>query len=388
VEEDRYPYAISLQDSNGHFCGGTLILKDVVLTAAHCSITADDDGDGGGSIIDVLINRHDFDDKDGEIISVKTQIQHPYYNEDTSENDLALLILDRPVQKVVVPLVKLNAGNSYPVTGTTAHVIGWGNLSTDGFQLPDVPYEVNVDVISNADCEEMKQDGESYRAYGYEISNDMICTYTDRKDACQGDSGGPLIIKGNDASQDVQIGIVSWGVGCAFLPGVYSRVSYGYRWIKEEACKRSVDASGSTLCGTHQPTKEPTPNPTPKPSNQPSSQPTQTPTSEPSESPSLSSHPSEVPSHFPSLSPSTVPSLSSIPSFSPTFSDAPTQSSAPTEVRNIRFDPGNSLVINSVELVNGDGNTDSSDTSSAFGSGADVGSLTVFVITSWLYYHY
>ena len=47
--EDRYSFVVSLQDHIGHFCGGSLIAKDVVLTAAHYQ---------GGSY-DVVLGRHD-----------------------------------------------------------------------------------------------------------------------------------------------------------------------------------------------------------------------------------------------------------------------------------------------------------------------------------------
>jgi len=50
--------------------------------------------------------------------------------------------------------------------------------------------------------------------------------------------GGPLIIKGENASMDVLVGVVSWGYGCAeresvILPGVYSRVSSAVSWIDQ-----------------------------------------------------------------------------------------------------------------------------------------------------------
>ena len=48
----------------------------------------------------------------------------------------------------------------------------------------------------------------------------------------QGDSGGPLFIR--RGSSKVQIGIVSWGIGCARgdSPGVYTRVTKMVDWIQ------------------------------------------------------------------------------------------------------------------------------------------------------------
>jgi trypsin len=202
AEENRYPYSVSLQDRfSGHFCGGSLILKDVVLTAAHCL----------GGTFDVVIGRDDFNDSDGEIISTRWQIGHPGYNTDTDENDLALIVLSNPVQNVV-PLITLNDDSSYPSAGTIAYVMGWGVTDTgNNDPLPQQMQMVDVQVISNQDCETLERGGESYGGYGFGVYGSNICTYTEKKDACQGDSGGPLIIRGNDASQDVLVGVVSWG---------------------------------------------------------------------------------------------------------------------------------------------------------------------------------
>ncbi|EJK47364.1 hypothetical protein THAOC_33916 [Thalassiosira oceanica] len=83
------------------------------------------------------------------------------------------------------------------------------------------------------------------------VTSQMLCAKEDGKSSCYGDSGGPLLIKGADSSQDLQIGVVSWGVGCgedAVVPGVYARVSSAYDWIRTEVCKRSVDPPASFEC--------------------------------------------------------------------------------------------------------------------------------------------
>ena len=69
----------------------------------------------------------------------------------------------------------------------------------------------------------------------------MLCAMDFGKDLCQGDSGGLLVLKSSQGAH-VQVGVVSWGLGCAhkdFLV-VYSRVSSAYDWIRETTCRRSV----------------------------------------------------------------------------------------------------------------------------------------------------
>jgi len=264
ANEDRFSYAVSLADNIGHFCGGSLIAKDVILTAAHCQ---------GGSY-NIVLGRHDVDDNDGEVIGMKNEVPHPDYNSGTTDNDFMLVFLDSAVTATNVDLVKLNKESNVPSIGSSVTVMGWGDtdIRDDVSKLSDVLMNVDVNVISNNECDasEGTIDG-YYDTYENQITNNMLCARVvgGGEDSCQGDSGGPLVVKGANASQDVQVGVVSWGIGCAseHFPGVYARISRSYNWIEDEVCSRSNYASDAGFnCGSGGSTPTPpSPNP-PSPS--------------------------------------------------------------------------------------------------------------------------
>lgn len=68
------------------------------------------------------------------------------------------------------------------------------------------------------------------------IGNQQICAGLQQggKDSCQGDSGGPLVARDANNCQR-QIGVVSWGDGCAAAGayGIYTRVSAYADWIQK-----------------------------------------------------------------------------------------------------------------------------------------------------------
>ena len=232
--EGRYSYAVALNDKGGHFCGGTLIAPDVVLSAAHCA----------GGKYNVIIGRHDFRTDDGDDVEIDLELSHPDYDDDTTDNDFMLLFLERSTtEDVEYPIVSPDV---VPVS-TKVTTLGWGDTDIDDEEtaFPDELMHVEVSTISNEECDASKSDADGYDPkddnYHNQITENMLCAeHQERKDACSGDSGGPLVIRSSSGA-DSLVGVVSWGISCAHddFPGVYARVSAQYSWIQQQVCDRS-----------------------------------------------------------------------------------------------------------------------------------------------------
>jgi len=242
-DKDEYPYAVSLKGRGGHFCGGSLIARDVVLSAAHCS----------GATFDVVIGRHRRSSwYEGETISVDAEVSHPSYTSRNTDNDFNLIFLTREA-RADVELVRLNSDGAVPGSRDSVTSMGWGDtIASESYsQLSNALKEVELEVVSTPDCRAAKGfAGGYYTSYAGAITSNMLCAQAPGGDSCQGDSGGPLVRKSSDGTQDVQVGVVSWGMGCAdpVFPGVYARVSSAYSWIRAEVCKRRPNAPASFDC--------------------------------------------------------------------------------------------------------------------------------------------
>lgn len=213
------PYMVSLSEA----CGGSIISDKWVLTAAHCA----------GHFENVKGGILNLEER-GISFSVKRVIKHPDYNRKTMSNDFCLVELTKAIdfQKTGLKPIQLadvkfeEDGNQAP--GIDATVYGFGDIG-DG--RPNDSADLNkvaVPIVSH-------EEANSEDSYGGEVDKTMLpAGYANGgKDSCQGDSGGPLVVY-NDQNLPVQVGVVSWGEGCAMKNkyGVYSKVSSAYRWIK------------------------------------------------------------------------------------------------------------------------------------------------------------
>ncbi|KAJ8020947.1 Enteropeptidase [Holothuria leucospilota] len=218
ASEGAWPWIGSLRASS-HSCGATLVDEEWAITAAHCV----------GYFYRVI-----FGDLKLDTVSPYNQersftiFQHPNYNDDTSDHDIAILRLTTKVNVTgYVRPACLATSETEVTTYSTCYVAGWGATS-EGGNVANILQEAQVNLFTDEEC---------YGFYGSEYNPDtMICAgYSEGGiDTCQGDSGGPLVCEGNNGQWHL-VGVTSWGYGCARpnQPGVYTRISKHIDYIEQ-----------------------------------------------------------------------------------------------------------------------------------------------------------
>lgn len=219
--------------SQDSFCGASFIGSKWVLTAAHCV------EDVNVNFLKVNVGEYNLANGAQDAIAAQRIYIHPDYA--NLNNDIALIELTQAVNQPAITLVSAQETEQLANDASAAIVMGWGG--TVGYEPgggptsgePNVLRQVELNLMTNQQCEDTLEasfanDGQPQNVT---ITNAMICAgiFSGGKSSCQGDSGGPLVVNTNSGWQ--QIGIVSWGFGCAEpgYPGAYTRAAIFEDWV-------------------------------------------------------------------------------------------------------------------------------------------------------------
>jgi secreted trypsin-like serine protease len=226
VSDGKYTFVAALLDTSRgstvfeqQYCGGTLIDRNSVLTAAHCV---------RGKIasrLRVTVGRTVLSSNQGQTRAVSRIFIHPRYNSTIKAYDVAVLKLSSDVSGITPIRLATALQNVLEIPGRLATVAGWGNTIAQpmsglspGSSFPYRMREAKVPIVS---------DSTALQIFGANDYRPLIEVAAGRagKDTCQGDSGGPLFATPN--GKFTQVGITSFGAGCgaAGYPGVYTEVN-------------------------------------------------------------------------------------------------------------------------------------------------------------------
>ncbi|NXP46656.1 OVCH2 protein, partial [Heliornis fulica] len=241
VKQGSHPWQVSLKRRQKHFCGGTIVSAQWVVTAAHCVLDRN-----LLQYLSVTAGEHDlrFREYGEQTLPVKYAIKHPNFDPRRPMNyDIALLKLDGAFNfsSSVLPACLPDPGEKFEA-GYVCTACGWGRLNENGV-LPQVLYEVNLPILNSKEC------SRALSTLKKPIQGDtiMCAGFPDGgKDACQGDSGGPLLCRRKHGAWTLA-GVVSWGMGCARgwisnerkkhyergSPGIFTDLTVVLSWIQE-----------------------------------------------------------------------------------------------------------------------------------------------------------
>jgi secreted trypsin-like serine protease len=218
------PWQVLIITNGRKLCGGSILNKDYVVTAAHCIAAP-------GSVYKLSFGAHNmYGGEDGRLECEASQVKkHEGYNSRTKANDIALLKIkcSKPLRfsKTIQPICLPSAYDNFGKNDVYGMVSGWGTTKYEGSTSQTLKQTVL----------KMHTFGQCSKLYG-RIPRGSLCgsgqNGKGNTDSCQGDSGGPLAVRKN--GQWKLAGVVSYGDGCAKTnkPGVYVHVPDFVGWLR------------------------------------------------------------------------------------------------------------------------------------------------------------
>ncbi|XP_005191781.1 serine protease SP24D [Musca domestica] len=218
--EGQFPHQISLRRSGSHTCGGSIISRNYILTAAHCVVYEDEEG--AYHALDASLYTIRAGSVNRLMGGVVKQVVQITVHEDYGNfiNDVALLKLESPLifSNNIAPIPLASAET--PV-GSPIGISGWGRLKTGG----DIPVKLQYNTLES--ISKLKCFTSIFMS-----SDALIClAHTSGNGACNGDSGGPATYNGE------LVGVAGFVVsGCGTSnPDGYAKVFYHVEWIKKHS---------------------------------------------------------------------------------------------------------------------------------------------------------